>query len=236
MTKPILSLLVPTRGHVVDRLQRLWRSLTVTIETQESVELIFRIDEDDEESAAFLATIDPKPVVLVGPRYDGYASLPRFYNEMVQHTTADLIMCGNDDMIFKTPEWAYLYRDVSDLYSDGVFCLGAYTYPTSAFPFSVVSRRMVDALGFLNDERLLYSDIFLRDVVARAGGRALLVPEVEIEHVGVCDADCAAVKMDMHEHFAEKYWQLHDKCVWEAVAKVRPLLRQTWRERLKSIA
>ncbi len=215
------SLLVPLRGHA-ERRARMWQSIWDTTTTT-PLEVVFRLDDDDDETWSWAASLEPRPRIVRGPRFAGYGSLPRFFNEMARVATGDLLMCGNDDMIFTTPEWAAQYVAAARQFPDGLFDLGCMTYPAGVFPFSCVSKQTVERLGFLNDERLTYSDIFLRDVMARFG-RAVLLPQVEIYHIGVeqevDDQVLMAVKLDLHRHAAD-YWALHERCVTEAVETLR---------------
>ncbi len=200
----------------------MWTSLRATAP---DVELVIRLDDDDAETAAWAQTLQPQPIIVTGPRLNGYASLPRFFNQMAKVATGDIFMCGNDDQIFATSGWDAHYLAKANQYPDGVFDIGAMTYPAGAFPFSVVSRQTVDALGFLNDERLLYSDIFLRDLMGRFGRLAFL-PDVTIYHEDPDhgeDQVALDAKLALH-HDAGTYWQLHNRCVNEAVAKIQPLL------------
>jgi hypothetical protein len=128
-------------------------------------------------------------------------------------------MCGNDDMVFMSEGWVTRFLATANAYPDGLFDIGGWTFPAGSFPWSVVSRDFVRRLGFLNDERLLYSDIFLRDVCA-AFGRAIMVPEVSILHVGSAAKDANVAKWHLHT-IADAYWALHARCVGEAVARLR---------------
>lgn len=222
MTFRTLSLLVPLRGNP-GRRDRLWTSLR---ETAPDVELVIRLDDDDAETRAWALTLEPQPTIVTGARLHGYASLPRFFNEMAKVASGDLVMCGNDDMIFDTPGWEAQYLARANDYPDGVFDIGCMTYPAGAFPFSVVSRLLVRALGFLNDERLMYSDIFLRDVMGRFG-RLLFLPDVLIKHEDPDhgeDVIANAAKLQLHEH-AGDYWTLHNRAVREAVTVLSDLVQ-----------
>lgn len=213
-----LSLLVPLRGNP-GRRQRMWSSLRATAP---DVELVLRLDDDDEDTAVWARALRPAPTIVVGPRLKGYASLPRFFNEMASAASGHLLMCGNDDMIFATPNWPAQYLARANHYPDGVFDIGCMTYPAGAFPFSVVSRRATQTLGFLNDERLLYSDIFLRDVMGRFN-RLLFLPEVTVYHEDPDngeDAVALTAKFALHQNAGE-YWRLHNRCVNEAVDALR---------------
>jgi hypothetical protein len=209
------------RGHA-DRREVFWKSFQDTTEEGTPVELIMRTDDDDAETFQWALGREQHGQVIRGPQYEGYRSLPRFFNEMAGIADGDLLMCGNDDMVFKTEHWVEDLLGAANHYPDGVFNIGTYTFPAGSFPFSCVSKVAVETLGFLNDVRLVYSDIFLRDVMARFG-RAVLLPRTVIQHVGVADVDAQQTKLDIH-HDAEAYWTLHEQCVNEAVAKLEPLM------------
>jgi hypothetical protein len=214
-----ISLLLPLRFNLPRR-ERLWHSLRTTLATAHPIEIVLRIDDDDTESEDWLRTaLDPKPsLILRGPRLRGYRSLPKFFNQMAAASTGDLLICGNDDMTFHTPNWPAEFLAVANHYPDGIFNLGALTFPAGAFPFSCVSREVVRRLGFLNDERLLFSDIFLRDTLARFD-RAIFLPHLHIKHVGATNPDIDEIKRKMAVNAAE-YWALHTRCVNEAVKKL----------------
>lgn len=221
----MISVLVPTRGRV-DRLQTMLDSYDAT-STPGASELIFRIDDDDWDTWKCLNKSNR--FMIRGLRGRGYADLPKMFNQLSKLASGDLLMCGNDDMVFKTPGWDRRLQKVADNYPDGLFDLGVTTYNDTAIPFSCVSRQLVDRLGFLNDERLLYSDVYLRDV-AQHFDRALLVPTIEIQHdwVGFGDgSEREEVRMKEDEVLRDRdtYWRLHEQCVQEAVVKLEGMIR-----------
>lgn len=172
-----VSVLIPTR-HRVERLRTLLESYDATTDG-EDCELVFRVDEDDVETRTFL--LDYDHVIVVGPRHQGYGSMPLFFNEAARRARGDLLMCGNDDMIFRTFDWPNTLAEAAESFRDGIFNLGVMTLNEMHFPFSTVSRRAVERLGFIWDPRIFWGDIYLRDVMAFFG-RALLVPSVTIDH------------------------------------------------------
>lgn len=171
-----VSVLVPTRN----RLGRLRRMLDSYAHTRvgDTSELVFRIDEDDHATRAALAN---QLHVVIGPRLQGYASMGTFFNEMYRASTGDVLLCGNDDMVFKTPGWAPLVLEAANRYPDGLFNFGVTTHNPTHYPFSIVSRMAADRLGFLWDPRIYWGDVYLRDVMA-SFGRAEYLPAVEIAH------------------------------------------------------
>lgn len=217
-----VSVLVPTRQRV-ERLRTLLTSYERT--AVGASELIFRADDDDRETRNFLLDYG-RHRVIVGRREQGYKSMPLFFNELLAASTGDVLMCGNDDMVFKTPSWDRWILDAANQFPDGVFDIGVMTHNEAHFPFSVVSRRATDAIGFLWDPRIFWGDIFLRDTMA-AFGRCVMLPSVEIEH------DWAGNRPDQVFREADKditrsdptYWMgTHARAVNDAVHKLQGLL------------
>jgi hypothetical protein len=220
-----ISVLIPTRRRLV-RLQTLLDSLAHT--PPESVELVFRVDSDDRETVNYLSEHCDRCVVMIGPRYDGYRSMPIFYNEMAALATGDVLLCGNDDMIFRTDCWARLVLEAANCYPDGVFNIGVSTYNEAHYPFSIVSRKATERMGFLWDPRIFWGDIFLRDVMAWFD-RCVMVPSVHIDHDWAgYDPDQVFQETRVSKSQIEgdqAYWTtVHRPAVEEAAGKLQRLM------------
>lgn len=220
-----LSVLVPTR-HRIERLKTLLTSYELTTTGANNVELVFRVDDDDPETRHFL--LDRKERVLTGSRLGGYQSMPVFFNELANVASGDVLMCGNDDMVFKTYHWPTLILQEANGYSDGIFNIGVSTLNESHFPFSTVSRKVVDCLGFIWDPRIFWGDIYLRDVMAWFG-RNVMLPTVQIDH------DWAGYRPDKVFQESDKnityrdptYWTgTHAQAVSDAVNRLHELYRK----------
>lgn len=210
MTFHKVSVLVPTRQRL-EQLQAMRESFDRT--TDGRAELVFRVDADDIETLELLAA----ERLVVGPRLEGYRSLPAFYNELVPVATGDVFLCGNDDMLFQTPGWPSLVLEAANRYPDGLFNFGVATYNADHYPFSIVSRALTERLGFLWDERIFWGDIFLRDVLA-ALGRCEMLPQVEIRH------DWSGDEASQNEIYRRDptYWTgTHARAVADAVARLQ---------------
>jgi hypothetical protein len=220
-----VSVLIPTRKRPT-YLKSMLDSYHASITDPAMSEFVFRCDNDDIESVRQLAGFDWP--IIVGPRRQGYKSLPSFYNEMVRLATGDLLICGNDDMLFETKDWPRLIIQEANKYPDGIFNIGVSTgLNDEKFPFSIVSRQFVDKLGKINDERLLFSDIFLLDV-AKHFHRAVVLRSVTFRHDWAGHgADQTRLEANKHEfnmvfanakgEWTEHYRQLHEQVVREAV-------------------
>jgi hypothetical protein len=173
-----ISVLVPTRQRI-DRLRTLIKSHRQTVEDPALSELVFRADDDDGSTVEFLATQDCS--YIVGPRLKGYDSMPLFFNQLAAASSGDVLMCGNDDMVFRTVGWPRLVLKEANKYPDGLFNLGVMTLNQAHYPFSIVSRTVVNRLGFLWDPQIFWGDIFLRDTLS-VFGRTFMLPTVQVDH------------------------------------------------------
>lgn len=220
MTFRKISVLVPTRQRVT-RLRAMVDSFVQMTTGPETAELVFRIDEDDAETEAYLR--DVPGTVIVGQRLKGYASLPVFFEEMRAKATGDLFMTGNDDMVFQTPSWSSRVLETANQYPDGVFVLGVSTFNADHFPFAIVSRKAVDAMGTLQHPDIFWGDVYLRDIF-QAFGRAILLPDVRIEHQWMGhtpDQVFVEARQGDGRHWDMAYWSKHRKLVDASVARLK---------------
>jgi hypothetical protein len=221
-----ISVLIPTRGRV-ERLKTLLRSYEATATGDEDhSELIFRVDEDDRPTVEFFATLN-KPyirAVVVGSRLQGYKSMPAFFNEMLTRANGDVLLCGNDDMVFRTPSWASRILAKANEYPDGLFNIGVSVFNADHYPWCIVSRMTTHKLGFLWDPRIYWGDIFLRDVMG-ALERTVMLPEVQIDHEWAGHApDATFAQADQESIFRDDptYWTgTHATAVAEAVERLK---------------
>lgn len=232
-----ISILMPTRGRT-QRLDRAIKSIRNLAYDSTKIEIIFRCDHDDEETQKYLN--ENKEIFIVGPREKGYASLPKFMNQCANISTGDLIIMLNDDILVETKDWDIRLLEFANKYEDGIFNIGITTgLNDDLFPFSIISRKTFQALGFVNDERLVFSDIFLLDVMSRLG-RAIRLPIVRIIHewAGLDGYDKTRNEAAKHENhlvfdgtpgdasdpkknWKKEYKVLHDDAVTEAVEKLK---------------
>jgi hypothetical protein len=220
VTFGLVSVLVPTRKRP-EQLRRMLKSFEAT--NDGCAELVFRIDDDDPESLDQLAGYR----IVVGPRLEGYKSMPAFFNEMLQVARGDVLMCGNDDMVFKTPGWPTTVLELANHFPDGMFDIGVKTYNEDHYPFFTVSRAAAEALGFLLDPRLFWGDIFWRDVMGRFN-RCVKLPAVEIEHNWMGHHPDTVFEEARQPEFLQRdptYWSgTHIRSVEEAVEKLKSLI------------
>lgn len=218
-----ISVLVPTR----QRLPQLASMITSFELTRTGCsDLVFRVDDDDLPTMEYL--LGGNWTIVTGPRHNGYRSLPRFFQELRYAATGDVLMCGNDDMLFQTQGWDAIVLAEANKYPDGLFNFGVETLNSQAYPFSIISRHVSDLIGFIHDERLMWGDLFLRDVLA-AFGRSIRLKTVEIDHQWMGRTPDRVYQdgdQQNPQYWNAAYWEKHLACVREAVQRVDADRRQ----------
>jgi len=217
--KPHISVIAPVRGRIA-MLDNMLESLIRLAAHPEQVEVVLRADHDDADMVDYLRRRDH--LFIVGPRRDGYITLPSLINDAARLSRADLVIVVNDDVEFMTPGWDAKLVDAAALYPDGIFNLGVDTVLNNAnFVFPCVHRRTMEVLGCFYDERIVYTDIWLRDVM-EPFGRAIRVDNVVIRHnwTGMTRDQQRALGV-VH---GLGYQDLYARCVEEGREKVRQVL------------
>ncbi len=207
------------------------RTLAPFADDPSQVEVVLRIDWDDQETQAYVqhhqvtgwAAMLGAFVAVSGSRLDGYATVPTFINEAADVAMGDLLIVVNDDVAFETQGWERLLVAAAAEYPDGLFDLGVDTVMNNKnFVFPCQSRRQIETLGFFYDARLVYPDIWLRDVLSPFG-RAVRADHVRIRHEWVGqteDQQRAAAKV----HGNAAYGRLYAQCVDEGRKKIAEVL------------
>jgi hypothetical protein len=185
-------------------------------------ELVFRIDDDDVQTPPVLEAFGCRAVV--GKRLGGYASMATFFNELYAAALGDVLMCGNDDMIFKTLGWDQLILDAANKFGDGLFCFGTRTHNESHYPFAAISKAAADRMGYFWHPGIAWGDVFLRDVMA-VFGRSEILTHVEIAHDWIGFAPDQTFNEGNQNDIYRRdpdYWNgTHASAVADAVAKLR---------------
>lgn len=172
----MIAVLTPTRGRP-ENVRRMIASARDSAADPEQIEIWLYFDDDDPSRYG-----DYGAEVVVGPR-DGVG---RAWNQLARKTNAELLMMGNDDLVFHTVGWDRAAEEVLTLYPDGIFCAwfndgSPKAAERCAFP--IVSSIWVDALGYFTPQcfNFLYHDTWIADVGRRVG-RLHYMPDILVEH------------------------------------------------------
>ena len=185
MTKPLISLLLPTRGRST-LVERLFKSIVETTSQLERVEVILYIDEDDTGSH-YLDSEDVSVVRIIGPRM----SMGAYNSACLARAQSNIIILINDDMVIQTPGWDRKIIEMDAEFTDKIYL--AYSNDLNKggdlCTFPILSRRTCELLvepypvayqGAFIDVHLF--DIFKR--VQHAGfDRIRYLEDVVFEHL-----------------------------------------------------
>lgn len=216
MNKPTISVIAATRRRVAllqHMLQTLWDTAA---QPKEQIEVVLRCDFDDEASIQFAR--EHETMCIIGPRRKGYATLATLVNEAARLSHADLVIVVNDDVEFVTPGWDIKLVNLAAQYPDGIFDFGVRTDLNDGnFVFPCTSRRVINTIG-IHHPQLIYSDIWLRDIMATFG-RAIPVLDVTIRHkwVGITEDQQHAI---VHHRESPEFYQ---QCVQDGIETIQTL-------------
>lgn len=165
---PLVSLLIPSRRPDNRMLNDTIASFLSRADHPERVEILVRLDEDQQNRRDGIAA-----KVLVGPRFRGYRDLHVFYNELAAASTGDWLWMMNDDAHMETTGWdtalaRIVHRNqagVTELWPKTRVRGGEIHYWSNDFP--VVSRGFYRVLGHFSQSPL--NDCYVR-LLALAGG------------------------------------------------------------------
>lgn len=180
-----VSILCPTRGRVSGAI-RLANSIHSTAHDKNGFEVWFYVDNDDPKRAEYEEKIgragNTSVRLVVGPR----ESVSRTWNVIAKHCTGDVLMMGNDDLVFRTDGWdSALHRHV-DTFDDDIYVAwfndGIKGESHCSFP--IVSRKWYETLGYFTPGvfQFLYNDTWIMDIGQRVD-RLHYIPEVLCEHL-----------------------------------------------------
>jgi len=151
MTKPKISILLPTRKRT-EALVRSIGSLLSYAQDTSNIEILVAYDDDDQESreffenvwAGFIAQSNATSKVFETERF-GYLRLYKYVNFLAEQASGDWIMFWNDDSLMLTENW-----DAEIIKETGFFGLLRMPCTTMNHPFAlmpIVPREWVDYFG-----------------------------------------------------------------------------------------
>ena len=182
MTKPKISILLPTRKRTQAVVKSIGSLLANAADTSR-IEILVAYDNDDEESREFFAETwfpyigqcSATSKVFETERF-GYLRLYKYVNFLAEQATGDWIMFWNDDALMLTENW-----DDEIVKHDGWFGLLRMPCVTMNHPFAlfpIIPREWIDVFGRVSPVN--HSDWWIYNVTAPAG-RLLNLP-VQVYH------------------------------------------------------
>jgi glycosyl transferase/beta-hydroxylase protein BlmF len=185
-----IAILTPTRARP-GRLDTFIESVYATASNPERVFTYNYIDEDDPRQKAYedyAAKQHDNSTNLLGETQ----SVSISWNVLAQYAAnhldrpADILIMGNDDLIYRTPGWDVIVEDESNKFSDDIYCMYMEDLINGekhcAFP--IVSKTWYTTLGYFTPGvfNFGYNDTWVFDV-AKKVGRTHFIPNAVNEHM-----------------------------------------------------
>lgn len=178
----MISVLLPTRNRI-QNLERLIASAAFT--ASGIFEFVIYVD-DNIETYRYLLTSAPSNVrfmVLRGEK----RPLSQYWNDCAVVAIGDILMLGNDDLVFHTPGWDESIEAAFAASEDKILAVHANNLQPNSDTFCThpfIHRKWVDAVGYFVNPSFEgdFTDTWIWDVANRINRRTYL-PDVKIEHL-----------------------------------------------------
>lgn len=210
----MISLCLPTRGRP-ESVKRFVEN-AVDNASGDDFEIVFWVDDDDQESWDTLGALDAPISGRRGPR----TTLSDCWNKAASQASGDILGMMADDIVIRTPCWNLMVEAEFAKYPDRiVFVHGDDGLQHAALgTHGFLHRRWVEAVGrflppyFSAD----YCDTWLNDV-AVALGRRVYLPELFTEHMHP-----SAGKAEWDQSHMERMERLKRDCVEQVYIDTAP--------------
>jgi hypothetical protein len=187
----VISILTPTRGRP-DNCKRFIKSIYETTLHKNTIELFFYVDRDDSALGAYMSLQkhcyeEFNDFLRVEFMFGDPISVCDSWNLMTLQSLGDIIIMGNDDLIYETPSWDVTLHQELLNFPDDIFCAwfndGINGEKHCAFP--IVSRKWANTLGYCFAPRgtfhFGYNDTWTFDLGKRADCLHY-IPQVKVSH------------------------------------------------------
>lgn len=178
-----ISILTPTRERC-ERAQRFANSVLSTASEPENIELYFYVDNDDpqlKEYADWHLVSPPQVRIHTGPPM----SVSKSWNIIADECNGDILLMGNDDVVYHTKDWDKILQEAVLKYADRMYVAwfndGINGETHCAFP--AVSREWYNVLGYFTPGifEFIANDTWVFDI-GRKLDRLIYIKDVYAQH------------------------------------------------------
>jgi len=183
----VISILTPSRKRPYN-VQRMIDSLIKTCSGNHQIELVLRLDFDDEEE--YIKQIDNKGCLHLSLTWvidkPTFPNLSVLWNECLEYSAGDIIQMGGDDLIYSRENWDELVvQEFKSAFPNGI----GFVYGPDGIFFSnlgthgFVSRLWTDTLGYFTPPQgfTYYNDNWIFEI-AKSIGKLHYVDRLFINH------------------------------------------------------
>lgn len=180
----MITICCPTRGRP-NQMKRLHDSIVKTVNSYRDIELIFYIDDDDQDAQEIMVEydllVDTNVKAVIGPRI----TLADMWNKCMNAGQGPIFMVCADDIVFESKDWDKLVIDKFDEYPDKIILVygkdGGKNERLATHPF--IHKNWIDVTGYFTPPYFSYCmcDKWLDDVAKRLD-RRIHIPEISTTH------------------------------------------------------
>ena len=168
----VISILTPTRQRP-NRLSEFVMSVYQHTEEKDRVEMLMYVDRDDPTKDQYMDFLlhcksEFPDFLRVHMIFDEPKSVSKSWNDLYARSVGDIIIMGNDDLLYRTPSWDRMVELESNIFNDDIYCMWMddRINRESHCAFPIVSRKWCETLGYFtpgvfhfgyNDTCLLYT-------------------------------------------------------------------------------
>ena len=210
----VISILTPTRQRV-NRLSEFVMSVYQHTEEKNRVEMLMYVDRDDPTKEQYLDFMlhcksEFPDFLKVHIVFDEPKSVSKSWNDLYARSTGDIIIMGNDDLLYRTPSWDKMVEVESNIFKDDIYCMWMddRINRENHCAFPIVSRKWCETLGYFTPGVFYfgYNDTWVFDIAKRVG-RCRFLGGVVAEHMhftqgkAPTDATYQRNRMSSHNHY-----------------------------------
>ena len=186
----VISILTPTRNRV-SRLNDFILSVYQHTRKKGRVEMLMYVDDDDPSKQQYKeyskhCQTEFRDMLNIHFVFGEAKSVSKSWNDLYAKSVGDILIMGNDDLVYRTSLWDLRIEKESERFEDEIYCMWMDDMINDdrhcAFP--IVSRKWCETLGYFTPGvfEFGYNDTWVYDIAKRIG-RCKWIGNVVAEHM-----------------------------------------------------
>ena len=186
----VISILTPTRNRV-SRLNDFILSVYQHTRKKGRVEMLMYVDDDDPSKQQYKeyskhCQIEFAEMLNIRFVFGEAKSVSQSWNDLYHKSVGDIIIMGNDDLIYRTSLWDLRIEKEASRFRDEIYCMWMddKIHENRQCAFPIVSRKWCETLGYFTPGvfKFGFNDAWVWDIAKRID-RCHWIPSVVAEHM-----------------------------------------------------
>lgn len=186
----VISILTPTRNRV-SRLNDFIMSVYGHTRKKGRVEMLMYVDDDDPSLPQYKeydkhCQTEFGEMLNIHFVFGEAKSVSESWNDLYHKSVGDIIIMGNDDLIYRTSLWDLRIEKEASRFRDEIYCMWMddKIHENRQCAFPIVSRKWCETLGYFTPGifKFGYNDAWVWDIAKRID-RCHWIPSVVAEHM-----------------------------------------------------